>query len=63
MTMSVICTKYVFFPPPLSWGVCNTDEIRWNRDDGFIDFYPFHFMFPNGKKLGKVGPSLWVGTA
>ena len=31
----------------LSWGVCNTDEIGW--EDGFIDFYPYHFMFPTGK--------------
>lgn len=30
----------------LSWGVCNTDEIGW--EDGFIDFYPYHFMFPKG---------------
>lgn len=30
----------------ISWGVCNTDEIQW--DQGFIDFYPFHFMFPAG---------------
>ena len=31
----------------LSWGVCNTDEIGW--EDGFIDFYPYHFLFPSGK--------------
>ena len=31
----------------MSWGVCNTDEIGW--DEGTIDFYPFHFMFPAGK--------------
>ena len=38
----------------MSWGVCNTDEIRW--DEGFIDFYPFHFMFPAGKNsVGYVG--------
>lgn len=30
----------------VSWGVCNTDEIGW--DDGFIDFYPYHFLFPEG---------------
>ncbi|XP_071748222.1 neuronal membrane glycoprotein M6-b isoform X3 [Lepeophtheirus salmonis] len=30
----------------LSWGLCDTDEIAW--EDGFIDFYPFHFLFPNG---------------
>jgi len=30
----------------LSWGVCNTDEIGW--EDGFIDFYPYHFLFPSG---------------
>ena len=31
-------------------GVCSTDEIQWNRDgDGKIDFYPFHFMFPEGE--------------
>ncbi|CAB4057545.1 unnamed protein product [Lepeophtheirus salmonis] len=28
------------------WGLCDTDEIAW--EDGFIDFYPFHFLFPNG---------------
>ena len=33
----------------LSWGVCNTDEIGW--EDGFIDFYPYHFLFPSGKNL------------
>ena len=32
----------------MSWGVCNTDEIGW--DEGTIDFYPFHFMFPVGKQ-------------
>jgi len=36
--MTVFCTVY--------WGVCNTDEIQWGRDDGFIDFYQFHFLFP-----------------
>jgi len=30
----------------LSWGVCDTDEIRW--EEGEINFYPFHFMFPEG---------------
>ena len=30
----------------ISWGVCNTSEIGW--EDGFIDFYPFHFLFPAG---------------
>eukprot|EP00096_Caligus_rogercresseyi_P011170 TRINITY_DN4314_c0_g1_i2.p1 TRINITY_DN4314_c0_g1~~TRINITY_DN4314_c0_g1_i2.p1 ORF type:complete len:269 (-),score=58.45 TRINITY_DN4314_c0_g1_i2:308-1114(-) len=30
----------------LSWGLCDTAEIAW--EDGIIDFYPFHFMFPNG---------------
>eukprot|EP00092_Neocalanus_flemingeri_P005360 GFUD01005775.1.p1 GENE.GFUD01005775.1~~GFUD01005775.1.p1 ORF type:complete len:268 (-),score=65.05 GFUD01005775.1:188-991(-) len=30
----------------LSWGVCSTDEIGW--DNGVIDFYPLHFMFPEG---------------
>ena len=31
----------------ISWGVCNTDEISWN--EGLIDFYPYHFMFPKGE--------------
>ena len=31
----------------LHWGVCNTGEIGWQQ--GKIDFYPYHFMFPNGK--------------
>ena len=26
------------------------DEIQWNRDDGFIDFYQFHFLFPEGTR-------------
>lgn len=30
----------------LSWGVCSTKEIQY--DEGKIDFYPFHFMFPAG---------------
>jgi len=31
----------------LSWGICSTDEIEWNRNgDGVIDFYPLHFLFP-----------------
>eukprot|EP00092_Neocalanus_flemingeri_P033343 GFUD01036258.1.p1 GENE.GFUD01036258.1~~GFUD01036258.1.p1 ORF type:complete len:267 (+),score=62.25 GFUD01036258.1:46-846(+) len=37
----VITTFYT-----LSWGVCSTDEIGW--DNGVIDFYPLHFMFPEG---------------
>ncbi len=39
----------VMFVRLFSWGVCNTDEIRWGRDGGFIDFYPFHFLFPDGE--------------
>ena len=27
-------------------GVCSTDEIGW--ENGVIDFYPLHFMFPAG---------------
>ena len=38
--MTVFCNIY--------WGVCNTDEIKWSRDDGKIDFYQFHFLFPQG---------------
>jgi len=30
----------------INWGVCNTDEIGF--DEGKIDFYPFHFLFPEG---------------
>lgn len=30
----------------LHWGFCNTGEIGWQQ--GKIDFYPYHFMFPNG---------------
>jgi len=30
----------------LSWGICRTEEIGW--DNGVIDFYPLHFMFPQG---------------
>jgi len=30
----------------LSWGICSTEEIGW--DNGVIDFYPLHFMFPEG---------------
>merc|ERR1712106_176188 len=30
----------------LSWGICGTKEIGWNA--GAIDFYPVHFMFPEG---------------
>lgn len=29
-------------------GVCSTEEIEWNR--GSIDFYPFHFLFPEGSQ-------------
>ena len=38
----------------MSWGVCNTDEIGW--DEGTIDFYPFHFLFPAGKRSEAEGP-------
>ena len=31
------------------WGVCGTPEIKDWRDDGKIDFYQFHFLFPEGK--------------
>ena len=34
------------------WGVCGTPEIKDWRDDGKIDFYQFHFMFPEGKNKG-----------
>ena len=27
-------------------GICGTKEIGWNA--GAIDFYPVHFMFPEG---------------
>ena len=27
-------------------GICSTEEIGW--DNGAIDFYPLHFMFPQG---------------
>ena len=27
-------------------GICSTEEIGW--DNGVIDFYPLHFMFPEG---------------
>ncbi len=43
------CIRSFFFFFLFSWGVCNTDEIRWGRDGGFIDFYPFHFLFPDGE--------------
>ena len=39
--MTIFCSIY--------WGVCNTDEVQWGRDGGYIDFYQFHFMFPKGK--------------
>ena len=46
----------------LSWGICSTEEIGW--DNGVIDFYPLHFMFPQGllfqrffiKSLRKLFP-------
>jgi len=38
--MTIFCAIY--------WGVCKSDEIQWQRDDGFIDFYQFHFLFPEG---------------
>jgi len=37
----------------LSWGICSTEEIGW--DNGVIDFYPLHFMFPQGtQKVNMV---------
>merc|ERR1711872_342074 len=30
----------------LSWGICSTKEIQW--ENGVIDFYPLHFLFPTG---------------
>jgi len=32
----------------VNWGVCNTTEIGF--DEGKIDFYPFHFLFPEGNE-------------
>ena len=32
----------------LSWGVCSTEEVEWR--EGVIDFYPFHFLFPEGSQ-------------
>ena len=36
------------------WGVCGTPEIKDWRDDGKIDFYQFHFLFPEGKVKEKI---------
>jgi hypothetical protein len=31
--------------------VCSTKEIQY--DEGIIDFYPFHFMFPAGMDISQ----------
>lgn len=40
--MTIFCSIY--------WGVCQSDEVKFQRDDGFIDFYQFHFLFPTGTR-------------
>ena len=43
------------------WGVCGTPEIKDWRDDGKIDFYQFHFMFPEGKNTDlKYAQSIYL---
>lgn len=42
----LVCCVIMTTFTTLGWGVCSTDDIGWN--EGTIDFYPFHFMFPEG---------------
>jgi hypothetical protein len=44
-------------------GICSTEEIGW--DNGAIDFYPLHFMFPQGRvimMLIMITMILFTGT-
>jgi len=37
------------------WGVCSTNDIRLDtQGGGKIDFYPFHFMFPEGTQKDNL---------
>lgn len=42
----LLCCIVMTMAYTLSWGICSTDEIGW--DNGIIDFYPLHFLFPEG---------------
>jgi len=44
--VALVCCIIVTMAYTLSWGICSTDEIGW--DNGAIDFYPLHFLFPQG---------------
>jgi len=51
--MVLVCCIVVTVAYTLSWGICSTDEIGW--DNGVIDFYPLHFLFPEGtQKVNMV---------
>ena len=43
------CNVIMLMVYSIYWGVCGTPEIKDWRDDGKIDFYQFHFLFPEGK--------------
>ncbi len=42
--LQLLCFELICFC--ICPGVCSTKEIQY--DEGKIDFYPFHFMFPAG---------------
>ena len=44
------CNVIMLMVYSIYWGVCGTPEIKDWRDDGKIDFYQFHFLFPEGKR-------------
>ena len=58
----LVCCIVVTTFYTVSWGICDTPEIEWQN--GVIDFYPVHFLFPKGKlsQLILVKP-LMISTA
>jgi len=40
----LVCCIVVTTFYTVSWGICDTPEIEWQN--GVIDFYPVHFLFP-----------------
>merc|ERR1719225_195813 len=48
------CNVIMLMVYSIYWGVCGTPEIKDWRDDGKIDFYQFHFMFPEGTHRSEM---------
>lgn len=48
------CNVIMLMVYSIYWGVCGTPEIKDWRDDGKIDFYQFHFLFPAGTMRSEM---------